>query len=261
LELRGRGFDAALLFPNSFHAALIAFRAGIPERWGYRTGWRSTLLTRAIARAPAGVHQVDYYQQLVHALGFSNGPAEPRLKVTDVTRERGASALGGLGWDGITPLLAIAPGAAYGGAKRWPLEYYAELVRSFAADGVRTLMIGSAADAQVGHEIESLVGSASRALNAIGTPLPIVVGMLTHVRALVSNDSGAVHVGAAVGLPVTAVFGPTKEQETAPRGDRVSILSHPVWCRPCMLRECLLDHRCMRGVSVAAVVDASRRSP
>ena len=98
-------------------------------------------------------------------------------------------------------------------------------------------------------------------LNLIGrTDLATLAGVMTHCRALVTNDSGAMHLGAAVGVSVTALFGPTNEHATRPLGDAHRILTHDVWCRPCMLRECPLDHGCMRGIQPAAVVEAARRS-
>jgi heptosyltransferase-2 len=92
------------------------------------------------------------------------------------------------------------------------------------------------------------------------TDLPMLAGVLTHCRALVTNDSGAMHVAAAVGVPVTAVFGPTDESATRPIGDAHRVITHPVWCRPCMLRECPIDHRCMRRIAVTTVMDAARRT-
>jgi len=90
--------------------------------------------------------------------------------------------------------------------------------------------------------------------------VPALAGVLAHTKALVANDSGVMHLGAALGLPTTALFGPTDSRLTAPRSAGAqAVLTHPVWCRPCMLRECPLDHRCMRGISVAAVADATRR--
>src|SRR6266852_7797240 len=152
VEIGGKGFDTALLLPNSIHAALLASRAGIPNVWGYRSDWRGALLTRAIRRT-SGLHQVEYYQQLVHALGFPNGPIEPRASVPADARAAGARLLTGAGWDGRSPLVAIAPGAAYGGAKRWPPAFFAELALALAADGVATAVVGSAGDAATGAEI------------------------------------------------------------------------------------------------------------
>jgi lipopolysaccharide heptosyltransferase II len=254
-------YDAALLLPNSFRSAFDAVRAGIPERWGFRGDGRRLLLTRAVRPPPSGTHQVDCYQHLVGALGFPNDRREPRLDVPPDVRTAGARALVEGGWDGATPLVALAPGAAFGGAKRWPPEYFAELVRGLAADGVRSVLVGSAADEPTARDILMALGSErSSPLNLLGTSVPVLAGLLTSVRALVTNDSGAMHLGAAVGVPVTAVFGPTDERLTAPRsGSAHAVLTHTVWCRPCMLRECPLDHQCMRGVSVDAVANATRR--
>jgi heptosyltransferase II len=98
-------------------------------------------------------------------------------------------------------------------------------------------------------------------MNLVGqTDVPTLAGLLTHARALVGNDSGATHLGASIRIPVTAVFGPTDERLTAPRAVAAhTVLTSAVWCRPCMLRECPIDHRCMRGVSADAVADATRR--
>src|SRR4051812_17510472 len=125
-ELAGKGFEAALLLPNSMHAAVLVSRAGIPERWGYRTGLRGSLLTRAIPR-PAAQHQVSFYQQLVSGLGFPVQSIAPSVRVPQGARDLAAGLLLGEGWDGQSPLVALAPGAAYGGAKRWPPPYFGEL--------------------------------------------------------------------------------------------------------------------------------------
>jgi len=280
-ELADRTFDAALVLPNSIHAALVASRAGIPERWGYRTPFRGRLLTRAIVRGGA-MHQAEYYQRLVRELGFPSGPLEPSINVPDAARAAGDRLLADAGWDGKTPLVALAPGAAYGGAKRWPPESFAELAASLAADGVSCVTIGSAADAAtttiVGRGFQprqrdgdpkrvALHPGGARSLQAsvtifdlVGkTDLPTLAGVLMRCRALVTNDSGAMHLAAAAGVNVAAVFGPTDEHATRPLGDAHAVITHPVWCRPCMLRECPIDHRCMRGVRPAAVVDATRR--
>ena len=254
--------DVAILLPNSFRSAYDVRRAGIRERWGYRTDGRRWLLTRAIARAGEATHQVDSYQQLVEALGFPNGERVPRLTLPPESRRAGAEALSAAGWDGVKPIVALAPGAAYGGAKRWPPEYFAELARGFADDGIVSVIVGSSADAPTAAEIVGAAGHRRSAiLDLVGrTDVATLAGALAHARVIVSNDSGAVHLAAAVGVPVTAVFGPTSERLAAPRSAAASVvLRHDVWCRPCMLRECPIDHRCMRGVSVAAAADAARR--
>jgi len=246
--------------PNSIHAALVARGAGIPERWGYDTSWRTRLLTRAIP-PPSHVHQAEYYQQLVRALGFPSGETVPHLPVPADAREAAKNLLTTAGWDGAVRLAAIAPGAAYGGAKRWPPESFAELIDACAADGVRSVLIGSRADEAAGAEVLSGVTRRDAVFNLIGrTDLATLAGVLSQCRALVTNDSGAMHLGAAVGVSVTALFGPTNERETRPLGgaDRIVLTNH-VWCRPCMLRHCPIDHRCMRGIRPEMVIAATER--
>jgi heptosyltransferase II len=274
-QLAQNGFDVALLLPNSIRAALVAAMAGIPERWGYRANLRGLLLTRAIDR-PTGLHQAEYYQQLAHALGFPNGPTEPHISVPDGARLAGTELLVGAGWDGSAPLVTLAPGAAYGGAKRWPPERFADVAATLAACAVQPVMIGTPADAAAADEVARAFAARAadarvdrrraedggfRLLTVVGrTDLPTLAGVLASSRALVTNDSGAMHLAAAVGTTVVSVFGPTDERATRPLGAAHRVVTAPVWCRPCMLRECPLDHRCMTGVGaemVAAVVSRS----
>ena len=248
--LRARRFDAALLLPNSFQSAFRALRAGIAERWGYRGDLRSLLLTRAVDR-PQHVHQIEYYERLVSALGVPNSHESPSIVVPATAIQAADDVLRACGWNRTAPLVALAPGAAYGGAKRWPPERYAELARALKRDGVAVVLVGSEADAATAHQVEDAAGGG--VLNLVGrTDLPTLAGVFHHARIVISNDSGAMHVAAAGGTPVTALFGPTNEQATAPRGV-VTILTNPVWCRPCMLRECPIDHACLRGIPAKRV--------
>jgi heptosyltransferase-2 len=256
--VRAGRYDAALLLPNSFKSAWIARRADVPERWGYRTDCRSALLTRSFP-PPVRVHQAEYYQRLTTALGFAPGPLEPRLVVPEEVRVRGATCLAGHGWDQRAPLMAVAPGAAYGGAKRWPAERFAAVIDTLAQEGVRAVLVGAAADVPTGREVVSNLRS-EPPIDLIGaTDLPMLAAILVHCRGLVTNDSGAMHVASALGVNVTAVFGPTNEHETRPLGSgRLSVVHSHVWCRPCMLRECPLTHRCMTGVTPDRVVNEAR---
>ena len=260
-QLAAERCDAVLLLRNSMRTALWAAAAGIRERWGYAACFRGPLLTRAVV-APSGLHQAEYYQQLVHALGFPNGPMQPRITVPPRRRETAAVALREAGWDGNAPLVALAPGAAYGGAKRWPAERFADVARALAGDGVQPVMIGTAADRSAAADVERAFGGGGRCLlSLVGrTDVPTLAGVLAICRALVTNDSGAMHLAAAVGTSVVAVFGPTDERATRPLGDAHQIVTGPAWCRPCMRRECPLDHACMRGVETEAVTAAARRS-
>ena len=259
--LRGRSFDAAILLANSFQTALAAWRAGIPERWGYRADWRVMLLTRGVAR-PAGVHQAEYYQYLVRALGFPTSSRPPHLEVPSALQRAGRDVLAARGWDGQAPLVALAPGAAYGGAKRWPAASFASLAERLASDGHAVVMVGSVADAAVGAEVVKALGGAAPLIDLIGgTDLPTLGGVLANCAVLVTNDSGAMHFAAALGVRIVAMFGPTNDRATRPlAASAPEILTHEVWCRPCMLRECPLTHRCMRGIGVEEVLAAAMRS-
>lgn len=262
-------FEVALLLPNSFSSAWLAWRAGIPERWGYRSDLRGALLTRTVARPRGARHQAAYYQELTRALGISSGPCEPRVRVSDEARGRAAELLASEGVHAADRLIGIAPGAAYGHAKRWPSRHFAELIGRLAHEtAAKCALVGSAADREAGREVVECVARSKQptsVINLIGrTDLPLLIGVMSHCRAFVSNDSGAMHLAAASGLPVTALFGPTDERATSPlaRSDvrfPHEILTHAVWCRPCMLRECPIDHRCMTGISTSAAFEALGR--
>jgi heptosyltransferase-2 len=259
--LRDGRFDAILLLPNSFRSAWTARRAGIGERWGYAAGVRGPLLTRTVARPPRGTHQAEYYRVLVRELGIEPIDELPRVRPCEATIARAAALLerervaAGRG-----PLVGFAPGAAYGHAKRWPPRRVAEVIAALTRDrGATCLLVGAGGDREAGREIESALPPDVRIVNLIGrTDLRLLAGVLARFDAFVSNDSGAMHLAAAAGLPVTALFGPTDERATAPLGDH-DIMLHPVFCRPCMLRDCPIDHRCMKGITVEAVQAAVAR--
>lgn len=257
-------FDLAILLTNSFGSAWVARRAGIGERWGYRAGLRGWLLARAVRRPRGRVHQAEYYRRLVEGLGVPAESGHPRIQVTDATRSRAEDVLGQHGWDRRAALVGFAPGAAYGHAKRWPPSRVAEVIVRLAAErGATAVLVGAAGDRAAGREIELTIaragGRPAHLVNLIGqTDLRLAMGVMSCCRAFVSNDSGAMHLAAALGLPVVAIFGPTDERVTAPLGDH-DVLVHQVFCRPCMLRDCPIDHRCMKGVTPAMVFDAVAR--
>jgi len=263
--IRASKADVAILLPNSMHVAVMAHRAGIAQRWGYARDFRRMFLSRAVARPPANLHQVDYYRHLVAALGFPNGSREPALAVPDSDVQLARLSLGNAGWTGDRRLVGLAPGAAYGGAKRWPAERFAGVIAALTRDAnLACVLVGGAADSTTAVEIEAELDKIipTRApgvvINLVGrTDLAQLCGVLAVTAAFVSNDSGAMHLAAAVGVPVVALFGPTNEKATSPVGRRATaVLTAPAWCRPCMLRECPLDHRCLSGLTVDRVVGA-----
>jgi heptosyltransferase II len=269
--LRETRFDAALLLPNSMASAWLTRRAGVAERWGYAADYRSPFLTRAVPKPKGSRHQARYYQHLTETLGAPAGPLEPILTAaaTDVAAAR--SLLSERGWDGVRPLVVLAPGAAYGHAKRWPPERYAALVSTLVSShGATCALVGAGVDAEATRLVRDLADEAARphVIDLANlTTLRTLAAVLSLARACVSNDSGAMHLAAAVGVRVVAVFGPTREKETAPlaRAARpATVLVHDVFCRPCMLRECPIDHRCMTQLDPArvqaAVTEAMRLS-
>jgi heptosyltransferase-2 len=246
--------DVAILLPNSFASAWVARRARIPARWGYAVDFRRPLLTRAVRRPARSVHQAAYYQHLTQQLGIDAGPLESALTVPATAVDAARALLTSAGWDGGRPLVAMAPGAAYGTAKRWLPSHFARLITMLANEGATCVLLGSAGDRETTEWIRRLVPESERdhVLDLVGrTGLDALAGVMRLSSVFVSNDSGAMHMASALGVPVVALFGPTREYETAPlarAGGRVEVLLNPVWCRPCMLRECPIDHRCMNGL-------------
>jgi ADP-heptose:LPS heptosyltransferase len=184
-------------------------------------------------------------------------PVPPLITLTEDTAQRAARLLEREGVVPGTALVGFAPGAAYGHAKRWPPDRVAEVIRRLAAErGAIAVLVGSAGDRDAGREIESALPPPTRLVNLIGrTDLRVLAGVLARCAAFVSNDSGAMHLAAGLGVPVTAIFGPTDDRVTSPLGE-ADVLVHQVFCRPCMLRDCPIDHRCMKGITAAAVFDA-----
>jgi heptosyltransferase-2 len=262
-RLRGAGAELSVLFPNSFASAWLVKAAGIAERWGYAADWRRPLLTRGVRRPRRSLHQAAYYQALVRELGMANGPLDPQVEIPAGAIDAARALLMSRGWDGVRPLMAVAPGAAYGTAKRWPPPHFVRVIERMAREQqVTAVLVGSEGDAETTRWIVRATDSTVR-LSLIdlagATSLETLAGVLRLARVCVSNDSGAMHLAGAVGVPLAAPFGPTREYETSPLtrpGKRLELLVHPVWCRPCMLRECPIDHRCMKGLTPDRVGDA-----
>ncbi len=262
-KLRSLRADIGVVLPNSFASAWLIKSAGIRERWGYAADLRDRLLSRAVPRPTIRVHQSEYYRRLMKGLDITNGPVTPELAISAGNVSEAGALLKSKGWDGERPFVVMAPGAAYGGAKRWPSEHFADVaVRLIRNQHVYCVLIGSSADAMTTKWVRALVPDDVRGsvIDLAGaTQLNTVAGVLRLASACVSNDSGAMHLAGAVGVPLAALFGPTRERETSPlsgRGGRTEVLINHVWCRPCMLRECPLDHRCMKGLSPDRVTDA-----
>ncbi|MBI4476519.1 MAG: lipopolysaccharide heptosyltransferase II, partial [Acidobacteria bacterium] len=266
-QLREVRADVALLLPNSFRSAWTVWKADVPERWGYRRDLRGRLLTKAVDPPRKGLHQAEYYLELLRRLGWPAGSPHPVLHVGEAMREQGRELLRAAGWDTVMPLVGIAPGAAYGSAKRWPLGHVARLVELLhnqtSAIGV---LFASPQETEIVAAIERELRGTRRAVNLAGrTDLRQLMAAASWCRTFVSNDSGAMHIASALGLPVIAVFGPTREYETGPLSAGAGapgsvVLTNPVWCRPCMLRACPIDHRCMTGITPERVLEQVKKN-
>jgi heptosyltransferase-2 len=253
-RLRG-AFDLGVLLPNSFTAAWVLWRARVPERWGFATDGRGPLLTRR-CRVPKSVRarsQVYYYRAMLEGLGLATAVTpDASLACPPEWAERGEALLGDAG-----PWLGVNPGAFFGSAKRWPAERFAAAADLVARRlGAKVAIVGGPAERPLGQAVATLLRAPSRLL-AGETTLAGLVGVLSRLRLLLTNDSGPMHLAAALGVPLVAVFGSTDWRETAPFSARAVVVREHVPCSPCLLRECPIDHRCMTRVSADRVSQAA----
>ncbi len=256
--LRREGFDLAVLFPNSLDAALLAWLAGVPRRVGYPTDGRRFLLTHPVPEpsVTAERHQVFRYLALARALG-GDGDGLPRLAIDDAALRAADDLLTASGVGADAAWVAVNPGSIYGSAKRWPAERFALAADGLAAAwGARIVLIGSGREAGV---LEAVARAMRQPALVLGgrTEIALLPALLRRARLLLTNDTGAMHVAAAVGTPVLAVFGPTDLDATGPLGPASRHVRMAVPCSPCLLRECPIDHRCMTAVTVEQVVHAA----
>lgn len=261
-ELREKKFDTALLLQNAFDAAWIAWRAGIPNRIGYDRDGRGMLLTKRIAVPKSGeipAHEKFYYLELVRRAGWLAAlPEVPRICL-QVSDDHAAAAEAKMQAFGSRPgrvRLAVGAGASYGSAKCWPAERFAralnDLRKTYDAE---VILFGTPGESAVSSAIQS--GLERKALDLTGkTEIAELPALLSRCSAFLGNDSGAMHVAAAVGLPVVAVFGPTDPFGTAPVTPRARIIQLKPYCSPCFLRRCPTDHRCMTAIAPELVSSA-----
>ena len=251
------GGDVGILLPNSFRSAWILKKAGVRERWGYRSDFRRPLLTRSVPKPRGRVSFPEYYSNLVRQLGIETGPLTAQLQLPAAARGAALTLLQQRGWTPRQPLVGIAPGAAFGHAKRWPQKRYAELAALLMNAGVACVILGRSEDRDAARDI--------RGIDLIGqTDLMMLMGVLSHCHVVVANDSGALHLAGGLGVPVVGIWGPTHERYSTPvtpheDSRTVATISESVFCRPCFLADCPIDHRCMKRISTARVHDAVSR--
>ncbi len=263
-ELRRRRFDLAILFQNAFEAALISFLAGIARRYGYATDGRGWLLTDPVARGPNTVrkHQVQYYLDLLRPLGVNGSAAAPKLFLSEQEEREMTAKLAGRGVEAGDLVIGLNPGSTYGGAKRWLPDRFAETVQRVAADQRRTgrqahvVIVGAKGEEALALSIADRLSVPAILLSG-QTTVRELMAVTKRCDLFLTNDTGPMHIAAAFGVPVVAVFGPTDHRTTSPIGERHAIVRQPVDCAPCLLRECPIDHRCMTRVTVDEVYAAA----
>jgi len=247
-QLRAGNFASAVLLPNSLRSVGEAALAGIPQRLGYARGGRGLLLTHTIpapARNPARLHQRFYYLDLITALGGPGDASLPKLR-KEPTTVAGSRGL----------VLAICPGAEYGPAKRWPMENFIVVARHFIVSRkAKIVLLGAAVDVPLAEEFARQLPGVE---NRVGkTSLAEFMAALVSARLVLCNDSGAMHLASALGVPTMAIFGSTEPQLTGPMGVRSRVLRHHVPCSPCFLRECPIDFACMKSITPEAAIEVA----
>ena len=260
-ELRGVGFDCAILLQNAIEAAIIAVLAGIPLRAGYNSDGRGLLLTHAVRRTKAirRVHQIDYYIEMVQALGCTPAGRAVRLRPGRDYDDLAGTLFARFGIAENRHRIGIAPGAAYGPAKKWFPERFAAVADRLIADtGAQTILFGSAGDRESAAAVQ---GSARHPLIDIAgmTNLKEAIALIARCSLFISNDSGLMHVAGALGVPTIALFGSTNPVTTSPVGKQSVVIHHDVDCSPCLKPVCPTDFRCMERIGVEEVCAAARK--
>jgi heptosyltransferase-2 len=258
-RMRTVRYELGVIFPRSLHSALLIRLGGARRRVGYTADGRSLLLTDRVERTPEirAVHQSEYYRHLVSALGDPGPLITPRVEPDPQDVEWADDFLRYHGHHGGT-LFGINPGAAYGGAKRWRPERFAAVADRLVDEfGGRAVILGGDSDRATVQEVARHMISGP--IQAAGlTTIRRLIALIARCALFVTNDSGPMHIAAALAVPIVAVFGPTNPDTTSPMG-RAAIVWHEFDCSRCLLRSCPIDHRCMESITADEVFEAGRR--
>ncbi len=261
--LRGRDYTHAIVLPNSFKSALIPFHARIPARIGWRGEWRDPLLTdcRRLDK-----RKLPLMAQRFVALARPAGSVvdfdwpKPKLRTRPEELERACSRLG---LHRQSPILALCPGAEFGPAKQWPASAHIELANRYLRRGWQVWLFGSGKDRAIAAEITAGIASGLKAdcQDLTGrTSLPEAVDLLSAAAVVVSNDSGLMHIAAALDKPLAAIYGASSPEFTPPLADKVELFVSGIECHPCFQRECPYGHlRCLTELRPRMVAEAVDR--
>lgn len=258
-DLRKHQFELAILLQNAFEAALIAWLAKIPRRLGFTTDARGLLLTDRIRTWPKlkQGHLIDYYLGLLASAGMMAEKPQLRLYLTPREKSAAKQMLSRLGIPPTTPVVGINPGATYGTAKRWPADRYVALSRRLIQTReAMVLVFGGPGEARLGEAIARNVGHGCFNL-CNRTNLREAMALIDCCRLFVTNDSGLMHVAAALDVPQVAIIGPTDPVATGPvnRASRTVQVRDSCDQAPCLKQDCPIDHRCMTAIDVEAVLE------
>jgi heptosyltransferase-2 len=257
--LRGGKFRRAVILPNSFRAAMVAYAAGIGERWGYSTDLRSMFLTHRIPRGTRR-HQLDDYTPLLAAMNAPRVVDEiPSITLPVAIREKARRRLRQLGIKLDRPLFGIHAGGLYGRAKHWGDDRYCEVADRLRADGNDVVLLTSPGERNQAEGIANGCADIPHSIPMIGHEGDVLTlaAAISHCSVIVTNDSGPLHLAAALAVPSVSIFGPTDPDRTVIPG-ATRVLRKPVSCAPCYARECPLGHhRCMSDISVDDVYGAA----
>ena len=253
-HLQSAHYDQAIVLPNSFKSALVPFFANIPLRTGFAGEMRYGLLNDMRKLDKQGLPlMVERFAQLAEAPGdaIRRPLPQPRLRVSEEQRKR---ALGKLGLSITGPIAVFCPGAEYGPAKRWPVPYFAELAQHLRERGYAVWLVGSAKDTETGEKIIALGNESCRNLCG-ATDLTEAVALLSCASLVVSNDSGLMHLAAALDRPMLALYGSSSPQFTPPLSKQAQVIKLDLKCSPCFKRECPHDHfNCMMQLTPKQVL-------
>ncbi|HKR66045.1 MAG TPA: lipopolysaccharide heptosyltransferase II, partial [Thermoanaerobaculia bacterium] len=254
--LRDRDFRRAIILPNSFRAAMVTFAAGIDERWGYPTDLRRILLTHPVRRRDPRGHQLDDYTALLAALNAPRVVDDiPAIKLPAAIRERGRRKLLSIGVHLDRPVFGIHAGGLYGRAKHWGDSRYIETIKRLRLEGFDVVLLTSPREREQAERIATTCNGVPM-IGHDGDVLELAAAM-SHCAAVITNDSGPLHVAAALAIPSVSVFGPTDPERTVIPG-ATRVVRSTLACQPCYQRQCPLGHhKCMTDVSVDEVFGAA----
>jgi heptosyltransferase-2 len=260
-DLKQYGFDAAILLQNAFEASLVTFFAAIPCRIGYNTDARGFLLTHSVPCTPQikKMHQTGYYLGILQGIGMETDGLGLDLVVNKKYQKRAAEILEEHGISRADRLVGINPSATFGPAKQWFPERYAALSdKIHEIFGARILLFGGPGDRELGRKISKMMKYPQVDLSG-KTDLGEAIALISMCNLFITNDSGLMHVAAALDIPLIAIFGSTNPVTTGPEGLNSRIVRIPVECSPCLKPKCPRGHlKCMDQIDVDMVFDVAK---